>query len=63
MNYVRFVLEINNEKFFQSRPITRYLARRYNLIGKNELEAYRCDALVDAMQDLRDAFHRGNYQF
>ncbi|CAF4462804.1 unnamed protein product, partial [Rotaria magnacalcarata] len=48
--------EIDGEKISQSIPIARYLARRFNLIGKDDLDAYRCDALVDAMQDLREAY-------
>jgi len=39
---------------FESVSIARYLARRWNLAGSNEWENFACDAVVDAVIDLRE---------
>jgi glutathione S-transferase len=46
------VFEINgNITLCQSQAIARYLARKYNLAGKTELEQVRADMIVDCIQD------------
>lgn len=51
-------LEINDDlKLPQSLSIARYLAREYNLVGKNNLEAAKADAIVDTCIDLMTAFY------
>jgi glutathione S-transferase len=49
------VLEINGTYIAQSVAITRYLAKQYNLYGKNDIEQAIVDAIVDAVRDLRVA--------
>jgi len=47
------VLEIDGKiTLSQSQAIARYLARKYNLAGKTELEQVQADMIVDCMQDL-----------
>lgn len=50
-------LEIDDLKLPQSLSIARYLAREYNLVGKNNLEAAKADAIVDTCIDLMTAFY------
>jgi len=47
------ILEVNGKVMAQSMAITRYLARKYDLVGANELESAKCDEYVDAISDLR----------
>jgi hypothetical protein len=37
----------------QTKSITRYLARKSNLVGRNDLEAAECDIMADTVDDLR----------
>ena len=45
------VLEIDGKTIGQSMTIARFLARRYSLAGKNDLEEAEADMLVDSMTD------------
>ena len=45
------VLEVDGKTIGQSMTIARFLARRYNLAGKNDLEEAEADMLVDSMTD------------
>jgi len=47
------VLEVDGQVLAESSAICRFLGRKFNLIGKNEFEAGKCDEYVDAMMDLR----------
>ena len=47
------VLEIDGKKYSQSKSICRYLAKKFNLYGSNELEALEIDASADAVDDIR----------
>ena len=47
------VLEIDGKKYSQSKSICRYLAKKFNLYGSNDLEALEIDASVDAIEDMR----------
>ena len=45
------VLEVDGKAIGQSMTIARFLARRYNLAGKNDLEEAEADMLIDSMTD------------
>lgn len=47
------VLEIDGKPVAQSNAVARYLARKYDLMGKNEWDAMICDVLVDTLGDLK----------
>jgi glutathione S-transferase len=47
------VLEIDGKLIAQSNAVARYLARKYNLAGKDEWESMLCDLLVDTLGDLK----------
>ena len=47
------VLEIDGKKYSQSKSICRYLAKKFNLYGSNDLEALEIDASADAVEDVR----------
>ena len=46
------LLEFGDERLTQSQAITRYLARKFNLVGKDDLEAAHCDEVVDGVRDM-----------
>jgi len=45
------VLEVDGVKLCQSNACARYLARKYNLAGKTELEQAQADMLADCFED------------
>ena len=45
------VLEVDGKTIAQSMTIARFLARKYNLVGKNELEEAETDMIVDCVTD------------
>ena len=45
------VLEVDGKTISQSMAIARFLARRYKLAGKTDLEEAEADAIVDFMSD------------
>lgn len=47
------VLEIDGKPIAQSNAVARYLARKHNLVGRDEWEAMMCDVLVDSLGDLK----------
>lgn len=47
------VLEIDGKSYHQSKAISRYIAKKGNLYGSNELEALEIDAVIDSIDDLR----------
>ena len=49
---------MNGEKFPQSIAIARHLARQFKLAGEDELEATKCDIIVDTMQEINEAYFR-----
>nr|AYN44506.1 glutathione S-transferase S11 [Brachionus rotundiformis] len=51
-------IEIDGLKLPQSLSIARYLAREYNLVGKNNLDAAKADAIVDTCIDLMTGFYQ-----
>ncbi|XP_072038800.1 hematopoietic prostaglandin D synthase-like [Amphiura filiformis] len=46
------ILEINGEVIPQSLAMVRYLAREFNLYGKDNQESLRCDVVIDVLQDI-----------
>ncbi|XP_030763259.1 glutathione S-transferase-like [Sitophilus oryzae] len=46
------ILEIDGKPIAQSFAIARYLGKKFNLVGKNDLEDLECDSLVDTLEDL-----------
>ena len=47
---------LDDLKIPQSISIARFLARRFKLDGKDELEQLKTDVLVDTLSDLRNSF-------
>lgn len=47
------VLEIDGKKYGQSMAILRYLAKKCNLYGKDDIEALEIDGAADSISDLR----------
>ncbi|OXA49471.1 hematopoietic prostaglandin D synthase [Folsomia candida] len=45
------VLEYKGELLAQASAIARFVAKRFNLAGRDEFEAAKCDEYVDAMKD------------
>lgn len=48
-------LEIDGQVLHQSTAISRYVANLVGLTGKNPLENWEIDAVVDTITDLRDS--------
>ncbi|XP_033317541.1 hematopoietic prostaglandin D synthase-like, partial [Bombus bifarius] len=46
------VLEVDGKPVAQADAVARYLARKYDLMGRNESDALICDVLVDTLEDL-----------
>ncbi|XP_076173942.1 glutathione S-transferase isoform X2 [Ptiloglossa arizonensis] len=47
------LVEIDGKPIVQSNAVSRYLARKHNLTGRDEWEAMLCDVLVDTLEDLK----------
>lgn len=47
------ILEFDGKVYSQTLPICRYLARKYNLNGKTDLDDLQIDAIANALHDLR----------
>ncbi|CAG7837629.1 unnamed protein product [Allacma fusca] len=45
------ILKFDNKQLTQSLAITRYLARKYKLVGKDDFEAAKCDELADGIKE------------
>merc|ERR1712106_190667 len=50
------VLEVDGQTIGQSITIARYLARRFGLAGKTDLDAAEADQAVDALTDMINSF-------
>lgn len=55
------LLEIDDLKLIQSGAIIRYLARKFDLYGKNDLEAVQCDMIADGIIDYLGKFVRYSF--
>ncbi|XP_011698172.1 PREDICTED: glutathione S-transferase-like [Wasmannia auropunctata] len=49
------ILKIDDKTYHQSRAIARFIAKKYNLYGSDELEAMEIDATIDSIEDMRQA--------
>ncbi|GAU88188.1 hypothetical protein RvY_00932 [Ramazzottius varieornatus] len=49
------VLEVDGQTIGQSKAIGRFLAKRFNLVGQDDIEQARVDALVDYLEDVKHA--------
>lgn len=38
--------------------IARYIARKFKLAGKDDLEALKCDVVVDTLQEINEEYYR-----
>ncbi|KZC09849.1 PREDICTED: glutathione S-transferase-like [Dufourea novaeangliae] len=56
------VLEIDGKKYPQSVAISRYLAKKFGVLGKDDLEALQVDATVDTIHDLRAKMAASHYE-
>ena len=45
------VLEVDGVQLGQSIPIARFLARKYDLVGDNEMEMAQADMVIDCLHD------------
>ena len=45
------VLEIDGIQLGNSIPIARFLARKYDLVGDNEIEMAQTDVVIDCLHD------------
>jgi glutathione S-transferase len=51
-------LEVDGQIVAQSKSIERFLARKYNMMGDNELEAARIDSVCECVRDFKDAYQK-----
>ena len=51
------VLEVDGVELGQSITIARYLARKYNLAGKDDWEMAQADMVVDCVQDTLNGWY------
>ena len=49
-------LEVDGTIIPQSKSIERFLARKYSLMGENDIEAVRIDSLCECIRDFKDAY-------
>jgi len=50
------VLEVDGQKIPQSMTIARFVAKQFNLAGKNNLEQAKVDSVIDTIGDLMQIF-------
>ena len=51
-------LEIDGEIIPQSKTIERFLARRYNLMGENNLHYGKIDSICECVRDFKDMYQK-----
>lgn len=51
-------LEVDGHIVCQSKSIERYLARRFNMMGSNNLEAAHIDSICEVVRDIKDAYQK-----
>jgi len=51
-------LEVDGVTFPQSKAIERFLARRFNMMGENELDAARIDSICECVRDFKDLYQK-----
>jgi len=53
IDYFNIDVFFEHRPSLQSRAIGRYIAKKGNLYGSNDLEALEIDATIDSMDDIR----------
>ena len=51
-------LEIDGEIIPQSKTIERYLARRFNMMGKNDIQAAQIDSICEYIRDFKTEYQK-----
>jgi prostaglandin-H2 D-isomerase / glutathione transferase len=51
-------LSVDGEIIGQSKAIERYLARRFNLMGDNEIEAFKIDSICEWVRDFKTSYQK-----
>jgi glutathione S-transferase len=49
-------LEIDGEIICQSKSIERFLARRFNMMGDNEIQISKIDSICESVRDMKDTY-------
>lgn len=57
LNKVPF-LEVDGVTIPQSKSIERFLARRFNMMGSNDVEAAQIDAICESVRDFKDMYQK-----
>lgn len=57
MNKVPF-LEVDGVTIPQSKTIERFLARRFNMMGDNDLQSAQIDAICECVRDIKDMYQK-----
>ena len=57
LNKVPF-LEVDGVTIPQSKSVERFLARRFNMMGSNDLEAAQIDAICESVRDFKDMYQK-----
>lgn len=51
-------LTVDNEVICQSKSIEKYLGRRFNMMGSNEIEAAQIDSICESVRDIKDEYQK-----
>ena len=51
-------LEIDNQIISQSKSIERYLAKRLDMMGTNDIETALIDSICECVRDIKDAYQK-----
>tara|TARA_B100001094_G_C18193182_1_gene808717 strand:+ start:466 stop:1116 length:651 start_codon:yes stop_codon:yes gene_type:complete len=51
-------LEVDGVIIPQSKSIERFLAKRYNLMGGSDVEAFRIDSICESVRDFKDMYQK-----
>ena len=51
-------LEIDGNVIPQSKSIERFIAKRANMMGKNDIECAQIDSICEAIRDIKDAYQK-----
>ena len=57
LNKVPF-LEVDGVTIPQSKSMERFLARRFNMMGSNDVEAAQIDAICESVRDFKDMYQK-----
>ena len=51
-------LDVDGEVISQSKTIERYIARRFNMMGQNEIQAAQIDAITEYVRDFKTEYQK-----